>query len=192
MSYTSDTSANFEVSVANVPLDHSTLVQASIIDPNTGEEFPATIDVNAGLITSNAVLEVDADQSSRNFKVRIKNGDEEAVDTTSFQVINQTPPASYTLPSEWSAYLGENTSLETSSGVESSAPGSFNYSIVSGVLPHGLTLNSATGEISGVPDETTSGVPIILGVGRMLESGVLSSVTHSNTLTLKVLDTSSV
>jgi hypothetical protein len=146
-SITPDTIDNTQTSIVITGTNFVITPQVEFINTSTGIWYIAdtvTRD-SATQLTINATLAVDG-----NYKIRIENPDGNAVlSSTALLTVSDAPTWSTSAGSLGSIAAGSSASFTVSATSDSAVT----YSITSGALPGGLSLNSSTGAITGTEVE---------------------------------------
>jgi hypothetical protein len=155
-SITPDTIDNTQTSIVITGTNFVITPQVEFINTSTGIWYIAdtvTRD-SATQLTINATLAVDG-----NYKIRIENPDGNAVlSSTALLTVSDAPTWSTSAGSLGSVAAGSSGSFTVSATSDSAVT----YSITSGALPGGLSLNSSTGAITGTEVELQMRQIIIL------------------------------
>jgi hypothetical protein len=149
-SITPDTIDNTQTSIVITGTNFVITPQVEFINTSTGIWYIAdtvTRD-SATQLTINATLAVDG-----NYKIRIENPDGNAVlSSTALLTVSDAPTWSTSAGSLGSIAAGSSASFTVSATSDSAVT----YSITSGALPGGLSLNSSTGAITGTESGATA------------------------------------
>jgi len=149
-SITPDTIDNTQTSIVITGTNFLITPQVEFINTSTGIWYIAdtvTRD-SATQLTVNATLAVDG-----NYKIRIENPDGNAVlSSTALLTVSDAPTWSTAAGSLGSIAAGSSASFTVSATSDSAVT----YSITSGALPGGLSLNSSTGAITGTESGATA------------------------------------
>ena len=149
-SITPDTIDNTQTSIVITGTNFVITPQVEFINTSTGIWYIAdtvTRDL-ATQLTINATLAVDG-----NYKIRIENPDGNAVlSSTALLTVSDAPTWSTSAGSLGSIAAGSSASFTVSATSDSAVT----YSITSGGLPGGLSLNSSTGAITGTESGATA------------------------------------
>jgi hypothetical protein len=149
-SITPDTIDNTQTSIVITGTNFVITPQVEFINTSTGIWYIAdtvTRDL-ATQLTINATLAVDG-----NYKIRIENPDGNAVlSSTALLTVSDAPTWSTSAGSLGSIAAGSSASFTVSATSDSAVT----YSITSGALPGGLSLNSSTGAITGTESGATA------------------------------------
>jgi hypothetical protein len=149
-SITPDTIDNTQTSIVITGTNFVITPQVEFINTSTGIWYIAdtvTRDL-ATQLTINATLAVDG-----NYKIRIENPDGNAVlSSTALLTVSDAPTWSTSAGSLGSIAAGSSASFTVSATSDSTV----SYSITSGALPGGLSLNSSTGAITGTESGATA------------------------------------
>jgi hypothetical protein len=145
----------------------------------TGAVSLSVVGAPAGLATSvspaaptgaAATLTLDAagDPAPGLYPLTVRGQAQELADRTAPITLTVTPkPVTITSPGNQTAVVGQPFSL----ALGASGPGTLGFALVDGQLPFGLTLNAATGAISGMPtvDALLTGSPAGSWTGIVIE-----------------------
>jgi hypothetical protein len=149
-SITPDTIDNTQTSIVITGTNFVITPQVEFINTSTGIWYIAdtvTRD-SATQLTINATLAVDG-----NYKIRIENPDGNAVlSSTALLTVSDAPTWSTSAGSLGSIAAGSSASFT----VVATSDSAVTYSITSGALPNGLSLNSSTGAITGTESGATA------------------------------------
>ena len=145
-----ETITNSQTSIVITGTNYVITPQVEFINTSTGIWYIAdtvTRD-SATQLTVNATLAVDG-----NYKIRIENPDGNAVlSSTALLTVSDAPTWSTAAGSLGSIAAGSSASFTVSATSDSAVT----YSITSGALPGGLSLNSSTGAITGTESGATA------------------------------------
>lgn len=146
-----ETITNSQTSITITGTNYVVVPQVEFLNTSTGIWYTAdTVTFNSSTsLTVNATLTVDG-----NYKIRIENPDGNAViSSTALLTVSDAPTWSTAAGSLGSVAQGGSISFSVSASSDSTV----SYSVTSGALPTGASLNSSTGAITGTESGSDTG-----------------------------------